>query len=293
MKPFSSVIDAYNLSCDEYQCKIPPSENLASYEKTFQEALQRSLPPAVPCPTALLIVASDKPLPATNLLRRSANALGVPLAVPYLPQGAQALRRRVYNHTLSAMGACPDTAVLLVDAFDTYLRCNATEIRRRVNSFGPGAVIVSAERLYTFQKRADRHLWDELGRPSVYRYVNGGGVGGFHIALSKFTRAAAAEAPPPYTSYFRLMSGRSDQDPIARLVLRDANATKDRSLGSRLDYNASLFLTLTGSDWISPFAIKSVERSNPCIVHVPNKLYRQTLRDTFEMYRNSSGPVNL
>jgi hypothetical protein len=120
----------------------------------------------------------------------------------------------------------------------------------------------------------------------------GGGVGGFHIALSKFTRAAAAEAPPPYTSYFGLMSGRSDQNPIARLVLRDANATKDRSLGSRLDYNASLFLTLTGSDWISPFAIKSVERSNPCIVHVPNKLYRQTLRDTFETYRNSTA-VNL
>ena len=281
----NGVIATFNMSCAGWKCTKP--KHLRGYEDAFEDELWRTLPPAVKCPAAQLIVPSDTPLPPTNMLVQSAAALGVSLAVPFLTQGAQGLRRRVYNQTLSAMGSCPDTAILLVDAFDTFVRCSPAELQRRIRAFGPGSVIVSAERNFTFQNKLERPLWDELASnrstSSPYRFVNGGGIGGFHVPLAAYARVAAAEAPPPFGMHFRLRSGQSDQNPTARLVMRDAMPPSDhQSLGLQLDYESSLFHTCTGEDWNITSALKRIKKADPCIVHMPDGHFRQVLRELYD-----------
>lgn len=251
------------------------------------------------CPSELVLAVSNRPLPETNLLRRSAAALGVPLGTPHLPRGSQALRRGVYARTLSNLEACPNTALLLVDGFDTFLRCNASEIGRRVRAFGTGAVVVSGERLYSFQPAAERPQWDAMAeRGSKYRYVNGGGIGGTQAALMGFMRAAALRGPPPFSSRYGMRSAISDQGPVAETVFRDhtqgarggaaPSSSGGGGLGSRLDYETGLFYTVSGPDAAHPPTARArIAKADPCLVHVPNGHFRTLLRALW----NETGPV--
>lgn len=264
------------------------------------EASLRSVLPAnaTNCPVAMVVAASDSPLPPNNLLQRSASALGVPLAVAHLPLGAQSLRRHVYAHALSSMSACPDMIVLLVDAFDTFLRCSTDKLAQRVRSYGHKAmVVVAAEREYSFQHRFERPKWEALysnfsGQPSYYRYVNGGGIGGSQHSVLQFMQAAAAESPPafygmrPFTGKHGLLGGGSDQNPVARIVMREASAQPSSAFIPRLDYRASLFFTATGKDYYLRYSRVRVNDSDPCIVHVPGKKFRGILATLW----NETGP---
>ena len=233
------------------------------------------------CPTAVVMAVSNRALPASNHLKRTAAALGVPLAVPYLPLGAQGLRRGVYARSLERMQLCADTVVLLVDGYDTFLRCNTSELVRRVRKFERGAVLVSAESQYKFQDGALKLEWDALakryaigGMISEHRYVNGGGIGGRVSAVARFARAAASLEPPPFSSAFKLRYGGSDQNPTATTLLRDAR--EDLGLRARLDYESRIFHTGSFMSSVAN-AVSKIALADACIVHVPDSRGRKLL----------------
>ena len=255
-----------------------PERRAAESSGSF--ALPKGKLNAAKCPSVVVMAVSDGPLAVTSYLKRTATVLGVPLAVPYLPLGAQGLRRGVYARTLERMEACADTAVLLVDAHDTFLRCNASEISQRVHGLQRGAVLVSAEAHFKFQDTAFVPEWEILAAryangqtPSTHRFLNGGGIGGRVPDVSRFARAAASLEPPPFAGVFKPKAGASDQNPTATTVLRDAR--EGLGLGSRLDYDSKLFYTAT---FVSgEVGAAEIEKANSCIVHVPGKGQRKLL----------------
>ena len=262
----------------------------ASLERELEAAMLRDVPTSSEtCPAAMVIACSNTPLGPDNLLRRSVTALGLPILAPTLPHGLKALRRHVYLDLLKKLSHCERTAFLLLDSSDSFMRCDANEIAERVRSFGPDTAIVSAERHFDLQINPFKGQFDRitasLNDSTPYMYVNSGGLGGFHRAMLRFERSAAGLGPPPFSSRggFLPDAGKSDQSPVAEVVLRDLLAG---NTSSTLDRHTHLFYTPTMADWDYDRAVARIRHTNPCVVHVPNKMYKSVLWRLW----NTTGP---
>lgn len=236
------------------------------------------------CPRILLIALASRPL-NTSLLSVSAAAHGVPLISPSMPHKILGARRRIFATQLEALAnrSCGSTVAVILDAYDTFLRCDASELEGRVLSSGAN-VLLSAELLFSKQIKATKGFYDELAANASnptppYRYLNVGGIAGRVDALYPFMRAASRE---PVRKGAAFNSADADQAPVSSLFVRD-----HLLYGASLDYSTRVFYVASGPDWKFAKAHARMSTAEPCIVHVPatftNRNARETLHSLFRV----------
>ena len=224
------------------------------------------------CRPLEVITLSSHQLPVTNRLWRTATALNVPVRL--IPCYEHGKKRRLYVQELQTM--CPETFVLCMDGYDTFFRCDATDLRNRLLASG-ARVLVAAERLFSFQHPSRLPLFDELwrahGNGSSYRYLNSGIVGGRARDLLTFYNYTL-QLPAPFHHLSDNNAG-SDQAYVSDALL-DTRGVLPHPRFAQLDYGNSVSYSASGKDWGGkghnrPWAIDRVTKTDPCIVHVPGQ----------------------
>ena len=240
-----------------------------------------------------------------SLMMQSVKAHGIPTHEMNLPKAMLGARRSVYLAALEVFNRqCPDTAVVLTDSADAFVRCNATELRRRV-VHRTQRVIISAERSFSFQGRQIQAWYDARAAdyalvsnrtPSLYRYPNVGGIAGRVRDVLLFMRLAnATEGPRPDMSWF---TPWHDQAPISEAIYNHG-----QKLAVGLDYDSEIFYVATGhedANGEAATASRRIASSDPCFIHVPGTRDRgnkKTLNRLTARYNKNStrrmGPEDL
>lgn len=232
------------------------------------------------CPPVQLLAFTSSAL--TNVsshgrdsLMRSAAALHYPLHLAFLPSKFLGLRRAVAACALANLSAtCPDTIAIVVDAYDTFMRCPASEVLRRMERHESKGVhmLLSTELMYSFQHPSAQTFWDERALHNAnstrYRYGNIGGLIGRASAMQLLWRAAAAKPPSDYhlsglpnrtdLRYVHklqgtMISANADQKPLMEVVHQDLMQAKNGMGGAHggaveLDYGREFFHVLVQPD---------------------------------------------
>ena len=265
------------------------------------------------CPLAQVITFTSSTLApqlefGRGSLKHSAAALGIPMQLHYLPLRALGLRRAVAACALANLSAvCPETIAMVMDAYDTFVRCSPDEIVRRMDEHRAAGreVLLSVERGFSFQDKNLKPYWEaraKAGNATSHPYGNVGGVIGRASTLQHFWRDAAAEGPSLVTLVTSknwekyIPTADADQRPVMDLMWRagtDAEKGNPNAHygGAALDYDRRLFAVLVGLDLTHvrpandhgeyghlPLSlVNGILHRDPCVVHVPGPNHRGTV----------------
>lgn len=147
---------------------------------------------------------------------------------------------------------------LLMDAFDTYFRHNASTIINRFDS-KDAAVVVSSEVAFTHQPQEWKHVFDSMSKIES-RYLNSGMLMGYGDAMLRLMNATAGSA------YLKVERKRgTDQASIADVLVNLGFSF----FGTQLDYGQQLFYTASGRRWSLKISNEDIHRFDSAIVHFP------------------------
>ena len=175
-----------------------------------------------------------------------------------------------------AQHQCPQSIVMLTDAYDTFMSCNAARILRTFRALRTG-VLFSVEQLWSWQQDEDKPYYDGIAR-GPYRYLNAGGFIGYVSALLPLLRE---------TKFVRFYKG-ADQVAYSHLL-----ATRSNEFNVSFDYDSKVFYVVSGPDWSSSgLRDARINHSRPCVMHVPWVLLPRnnaTLHTLFLKYSLGTG----
>lgn len=272
----------------------------------------------ITCPRAFLMTQATN-FSASNYMVRSAAEMDVPLHKMYLPKAMLGARRSVYLAGLRAFNiSCPQSVVVLTDSHDAFLRCNASDLQRRVLQATPFRVLISGEGQFSHQRLTLRSWFDAraaeyANRSSRFqqqdhhdehadrrakrsspragdnpqeipnRYPNVGGIAGRVADVLRLMAFANATEGVAGWRTFSWFSPWHDQGPIADTIFHHA-----KDLGIGIDYDSHVFHVATGSaNSISQVAASSrrILASDPCFIHVPGTTDPANRRTLFRLMR--------
>ena len=232
------------------------------------------------CPRALIMGQTSNGSGTVTMLE-AANEWNVPMHLMMIPKAMLGARRAVYLAALRVFNrSCPDSVAVLTDSSDAFVRCNSTDLRRRVLR-SQHKVLVSGDIYFNFaphstlsyfNAKAAEHFARKSGTHNLQldgtepRYVNVGGLAGRVSHLLPFMiRANATEGPQENSSTTRSwFTPWHDQAPITHVVQRDAE-----ELGIGIDYDTDVFYVASGRHLSLANATRHILSADPCFVHVP------------------------
>ena len=232
----------------------------------------------------LVVTLASRLLPQATLLLRSTAEHRYTVIVLPMAFG-ETFMAKVRRLEQFAAVQCPNSVLLLTDAYDSFVAAPATlaldhflQLRTRV--------LFSAELLFSWQEAKDQAFFDAMadGR-GPYRYLNTGGIMGYAHALRPLLNRTVM---PAHTTVRAVRSGLccpfakdcwchylgADQIAFSRILTdhwADFNVT--------LDYDSRVFYVASGQDWKLPAAREHMLSAEPCVVHVPGVSERYKHRD--------------
>lgn len=234
---------------------------------------------AASCKEHLLAVALvSEPLPSSHMLVTSARLQGYDLRLIVLNHSrTNFVYTRVEATHAFLRAQCGSTVVMFVDAYDVFFRMQATDALQRFREMGSD-VIFSAERLFSGQDESDKPFWDELrmrpdaaGEPRgrIYGFLNSGGIMGVASALEHVVSEALTiqpGAPGWRNKTCGEPHGRTCAD---QWIYGHLLAKRWHRFNASLDYDRRIFYVASSHDWSYSYALKRINETQPCAVHMP------------------------